>query len=176
MKRKGYILIFVFFTCAEIAFGQVKYSLNIEAAHLQFRNTLVDVDPGPNWQGHSLNERNGYELSLINGILFQEKFNLGFGISYHGFYTSSRSTQHGLAGFLNLEYANYQKKLSPLINLKLGSGHLWNQYDKGTRNFYGEISAGPMIRLSPNIQLYTKTGIMILQQASIVPFRVGLRF
>jgi hypothetical protein len=176
MKRNGYILIFVLFTYAEIAFGQVKYSLNLEAGHLQFRNTIVDVDPGPNWQGHSLDERNGYELSLINGIIFREKFNLGLGVSYNGFYTPSFPTYHGLAGFLNFEYANYQKKLSPLINLKLGSGHLWNQYDKGTRNFYGEISAGPMIRLSPKAQLYVKTGFMIQQQASIIPVRIGVRF
>lgn len=176
MRRKDYILILALFTYAEIAFGQGKYSLNVEAGHLQFQTVLVNVDPGPNWQGYALDNRNGYELSVINGIIFREKFNLGFGFSYNGFYTPSFPTYHGLAGFLNFEYANYQKELSPLINLKLGSGHLWNQYDKGTRNFYGEISAGPMVKLSPKVQLYAKTGLMIQQQASMIPIRIGIRF
>ncbi|MFD2035076.1 hypothetical protein ACFSKL_09755 [Belliella marina] len=171
-----YILTFLFLAYGEIALGQAKYSLNIEAGHLQFRNTLFDVDPGPNWKGHDLSGRNGYELSVINGIILREKLNVGLGISYNGFYAASSPTYHGIAAFFNLEYANYMKKVSPLINLKLGNGHLWNQYENGARNFYGEITAGPMIKLSPKVQLYAKTGIMIQQQASLIPIRVGVRF
>ncbi|MCH7414067.1 hypothetical protein MM213_11250 [Belliella sp. R4-6] len=176
MRLKGFSLILFLLTYCEIAFGQAKYSLNIEAGHLQFRNTIVDVDPGPNWQGHPLSDRNGYELSVINGIIFRDKFNLGLGISYMGFYAASSSTHHGLAAFFNFEYANYKKKVSPLVNLKLGTGLLWNQYENGSRNFYGEITAGPMIKLSPKTQLYAKTGMMIQQQASVIPIKIGLRF
>lgn len=158
------------------ALCQVRYALGMETGYLVFQNTLLDVDPGPAWQGHHLENRDGFEFSLINGLVWKEFFYAGFGLGYQNFFDSTSRSYHGYSGFLNFEFANYRSKISPLFNMKLGTGRLWNQYEKGTRNFYGEILVGPMIRLTGNTRISLKSGMMIQQNASLIPIKVGLIF
>ena len=75
-----------------IAFGikiyaQTDYSVKIDAGYLNFKSTIIDVDPGPNWKGYNLNEeQNGIDLNVINGISFSNnKFFTGIGIGYVNF-------------------------------------------------------------------------------------------
>lgn len=163
------LTIFVFYSTG---FSQVRYSVKVEFGYLDFKNTTIEIEPGPNWKGFYLNdEQNGIDLNLINGITFKERIFAGVGLGYLNF-----EGIDGISIFGDFEYLPLKTKLTPLLNLKIGYNYIWNQYEGGTGTTLSEFSAGINYRLTEKLNIYFKSGFLFTQQSSLVPFRLGLRF
>tara|TARA_B110000114_G_C14925370_1_gene330209 strand:+ start:88 stop:606 length:519 start_codon:yes stop_codon:yes gene_type:complete len=161
-----------------IAFGlkisaQTDYSVKIETGFLNFKGTIINVDPGPNWKGYNLNEdQNGIDLNVINGINFSNnKFFTGIGIGYVNF-----EKINGLSIFTDFEYIPLRTKLSPIGNLRIGYNHIWNQYENGTGDILFELGGGIKYKIIEKLNVYLQSGILITQQSSFFPVRLGIKF
>jgi len=160
-----------------IAFGlkahsQVGYYGKVETGYLRFQATTVQVDPGPNWKGYNLDsEQNGVDLNLINGANFSHKFFAGLGVGYLNF-----EGINGFSVFTDFEYLPLKTKLTPLINLKIGYNHIWNQYENGTVSALGELGLGLNYKLTEKYNIYLQSGFLVAQQSFFIPIRIGFRF
>lgn len=166
-------LIFIVFLIhlAHHTSGQIKYNLRTEIGTLIFQNTTVDVEPGPNWRGYNLNEeQNGLSFDIINGISLNNKVFIGLGIGYLNF-----EGINGYAIFGDLQYLPLNSKLTPLINLKIGTNHIWNQYENGQQSVNFELSGGISYKLKNNFSIYITSGLLLTQQAFLIPIRLGVR-
>ncbi|MDB4025636.1 hypothetical protein N9438_03685 [Flavobacteriaceae bacterium] len=153
--------------------AQTDYSVKIETGYLNFKGTIINVDPGPNWKGYNLNEKqNGIDLNVINGISFSNnKFFTGIGIGYVNF-----EKINGLSIFTDFEYIPLRTKLSPIGNLRIGYNHIWNQYENGTGSILFELGGGIKYKLTKKLNVYLQSGILITQQSSFFPIRLGIKF
>ena len=152
--------------------NKIRYSGKIEAGFLKFQSTTINVDPGPNWRGYNLNSgQNGLDIQTIHGVLYKEKVSLGLGIGYTNF-----EGINGVATFVDFEYLPLKSKLTPLINLKVGSSHIWNQYENGTKTPLVELGGGINYAVSEKVSIYLKSGLLFTQQSALIPIRVGVRF
>jgi hypothetical protein len=118
-----------------------------------------------------LDDENGIDLNLINGFDFKNKLFAGIGLGYLNF--------EGLSGFSifsDLDYLPLKTRLTPLINLKIGYSHIWNQYENGTGTGLGEICVGLNYRLTEKMDIYSKSGFTATQQSLLIPVRLGIRF
>jgi hypothetical protein len=150
--------------------AQVSYALRVETGSLLFQYTTVDVDPGPNWKGHSLNEKqNGFAFDIINSISINKKLLVGVGVGYLNF-----EGIHGYSLYGDLQYVPMKTRLSPLISLKVGTNHIWNQYENGQGSAIGELGVGIHYQVR-SIRVYLTSGVMITQQTFLVPIRLGVR-
>ncbi len=163
-------LIFAFLNNLE---GQSSYYGKVESAYLKYVYRTVRVDPGPNWQGYNLqNKQNGYTIAVTNGLCFADrKVFTGLGLGYLNF-----EGLHGVSILSDLEYADSKTKLAPLLNLKIGYNHLWNQYDGGRSTPHFEMNVGFKYRLKEKTAVYFKSGFIVTQQALLVPFIIGIRY
>lgn len=167
----------ILITIILIAFGlkgysQINYFGKIETGYLRFQYTTVRVDPGPNWKGYNLNkEQNGIDLNLINGVSFKNKFFTGLGVGYLNF-----EGINGFSIFTDFEYLPLKTKLRPLINLKIGYNHIWNQYENGTGSAVFELGGGINYAITDKLDIYMQSGLLMTQQAFLIPIRIGLRF
>lgn len=152
-------------------FSQSVYLLRVETGVLSFQGHIVDVDPGPNWKGHNLNEnQNGVTLEIINGISIKNKLALGVGLGYLNF-----EGTNGYSVFGDLRYVPLKSKISPLLNIRAGTSRIWNQYEGGTRTGLFEVGFGVSYRLKDRSALYFSSGVQFTQQALLIPIRLGLR-
>jgi hypothetical protein len=165
-------LVFIFLMhVATCIFGQIKYNLRTEIGTLRFQNTTIDVDPGPNWRGYSLNEnQNGLSFDIINGISFKDKLQVGIGVGYLNF-----EGINGYSVFGDLQYLPLNSRLTPLVNLKIGSSHIWNQYENGQRSLMFDFSAGLSYKVKDNFSIYLTGGLLLTQQAFLIPIRLGVK-
>jgi hypothetical protein len=155
-----------------LGFGQTHYSGRLEIGYLGFQNTTVDIDPGPNWKGYNLDEQqNGLDVSLINGLKVANKFFAGVGLGYLNF-----EGIHGIEIFSDFQYLLLKSKLSPIINLKIGYNHIWNQYESGSNSALGELGIGLHYKLTSKIGVYVQSGFSSTQQSIFIPIRGGLSF
>ena len=152
-------------------FAQIKYSVKTEAEFLKYKNNTIQVDPGPNWKGYYLNDKNGVAVNITNGINFKHRLFAGLGIGYLNF-----GGINGLSIFSDFEYVPLKTKLSPLLNLKVGYSHIWNQYENGTGTALCEFCLGVNYRLTERRTCFLKSGFLITQQSFLVPVSLGLRF
>jgi hypothetical protein len=153
------------------SFGQIKYNLRTEIGSLQFQYTIINVDPGPNWRGYNLNEnQNGLSLDLINSISVKNKILIGLGVGYLNF-----EGINGYSIYGDLQYLQLASRLTPLLNLKIGSNHIFNQYENGTQSGMLEFSGGLSYKLKENLNVYIASGLLFTQQALIIPIRLGIR-
>ena len=152
-------------------FSQVNFSTKAEAGFLGYQYNTVQVDPGPGWKGYNLNEQNGIDINIINGVDFKNKLFAGIGIGYLNF-----EGINGLSVFSDFEYLPLKTRLTPLVNLKIGYSHLWNQYEQGTGSGLGELCLGLNFRLTEKIDVYAKSGFTITQQSLLIPIRLGIGF
>lgn len=151
---------------------QTNYKGKFETGFLRFQNTNVQVDPGPDWKGYNLdNEQNGIDINFINGLVFSDKFFTGIGFGYLNF-----EGINGASVFGDFEYLPLKTKLTPLINLKVGYSHIWNQYNNGTGSELIEFGAGVCYKISEKIRIYLQSGIMETQQSFLIPIRIGISF
>jgi hypothetical protein len=141
----------IFITFGLKIYGQTDYSVKVEVGYLNFKTKLIDVDPGPNWKGYNLNEeQNGINLNVINGIsLINNKFFTGVGIGYLNF-----EKINGLSIFTDFEYIPLRTKLSPIVNLRIGYNHIWNQYEKGTGSILFELGGGIKYKMTEKLNIY----------------------
>ena len=166
-----YILLALTILIFNKGYSQLSYSIKAETGFLKYGTKTVDIDPGPGWKGYNLRGENGIDLNVINGIDFNRKLFAGIGIGYLNF-----EGIHGLSIFSDLEYLPLKTRLTPLINLKIGYSHIWNQYENGTEDALGELCFGLNFRLTERIDLYTKSGFTMTQQSLLIPIRIGVRF
>jgi len=74
-----------------------------------------------------------------------------------------------LSVFSDFEYLPLKTRLTPLINLKIGYRHIWNQYNSGTGTGLGEFCVGLNYRLTERMDIYAKSGFAITQQSLLIP-------
>jgi hypothetical protein len=168
--------LFLFLTIVSFtAYCQAEYSAKVETGFLKYRYQLVqyDLDPGSDWKGYYLdNEQDGIDLNLVNGVsFFENRFFTGVGIGYQNF-----EGINGITVFGDIEYLPLKSKLTPLLNIKAGYDHIWNQYEGGTGTAFGEFAAGVSYKLTEKLNIYLKSGILFTQQSSLIPIRIGLGF
>lgn len=152
-------------------FSQIKYSGKVETGYLKFIGNTLTVDAGPDWRGYYLEDENGFDFNFINGIKLKNKIFTGIGIGYSNFEGKDALSVHA-----DIEYVPLKHQLSPLLNIKLGYSHLWNQYENGTGSMLFEMGAGLNYKVSENTAIYAKSGFLITQQAFLIPLRLGFRF
>ncbi len=155
------------------AMAQITYSGKLEVGYLNFQHTIVDIDPGPGWKGYNLdNNQNGKELNFANGISFWEtKGFAGLGFGYQNF-----EGIDGIACYSEFQYKPLNRKLSPLFNLMLGYDHIWNQYENGTGSILFEPTIGVDFKVTKKISIFLRSGLLVTQQSSFLPFIIGIGF
>ncbi len=153
--------------------AQTSYSGRIETGYMNYLFRTITVEPGPNWKGYNLNNRqNGFNFNSINGVTFQDrKIFTGIGAGYSNF-----DGIDGVAIFGDFEYLPLKKRLTPILNLRLGYNHIWNQYEGGTGTMHTEFGIGINYKIKENLGLYIKSGIMITQQTLFLPPTLGFRY
>lgn len=152
--------------------AQINYTGAIESSGLLNKITLVRVDPGPGWRGYYLEDaQQGFSISTVHGIAIKHHVFIGLGLSYLNF-----QGIHGYSIFGNFNYQILKRKVSPLIGMKLGSSHIYNQYDSGTRTPFFELNGGFNVYISEKQSLYMKSGITVTQQCSFIPITLGYQF
>lgn len=173
--RKIFAFILVLTFISVESYSQVRYARKMEAGFMNFRYTTVQYDMGPDsdWKGDYLNkEQDGIDLNMVNGIsLFENRFFAGAGIGYQNF-----EGINGITVFGDIEYLPLKSKLTPLLNIKVGYDHIWNQYEGGTGTALGEFTAGIDYKLSEKLNMFLKSGMLFTQQAFFIPIKMGIRF
>ena len=172
MNRVG-LFIIVSFTILAVnqGYSQINYSMKAETGFLKYQYNTIDVDPGPNWKGYYLDEKNGIDFIIVNSIDFKNKLFAGIGVGYLNF-----RGINGISVFSDFDYLPLKTRLTPLINLRIGYSHIWNQYENGTGTLLGEFGLGLNFRLTEKLDIYTKSGFLITQQSLLIPISIGLRF
>jgi hypothetical protein len=154
------------------AYAQLRYAAKVETGYLSYQYRTIIVEPGPNWRGYNLKKnQSGIDLNWINGVLIQKQLYLGLGVGYTNF-----DGINGYSVFTDFDGILLKTKLSPLLSIKAGYNHIWNQYEKGTGTGLVELSIGLNYNVSRKSSLYLKSGILWVQQAQFIPIRAGIRF
>jgi hypothetical protein len=153
--------------------AQVRYSGKVEVSYFDFRYRMVQVDPGPGWKGYNLNQdQNGIGLTSINGLdLVKDKLFAGVGLSYLNY-----ENTHGMAVFSDVEYAPLNTRLTPLLNMKFGYSHIWNQYDGGSGTGLVDFGGGLRYRVTQRLSIYARSGVQFAQQCVFIPVSIGVKF
>ena len=170
MKRIVYFIVLILLLGVN-GYSQIDYSLKVETGFLMYQYNTVQVDPGPNWKGYNLYEENGIDLNIVNGLDYKNNFFIGLGLGYQNF-----EGVNGLSIFSDFEYLPLKTRLQPLINLRIGYSHIWNQYEKGTGTSLGELCLGINYKLPENFDIFLKSGFLMTQQSFLIPIRLGFRF
>lgn len=151
--------------------AQINYSGKFEAGFMKYQYNTVRVDPGPGWKGNYLKD-NGIDINLINGLRFaNKKIFAGLGLGYLNFVGTN-----GISVFSDLEYLPLKTNITPLLNVKLGYDHIWNQYDGGTGTMHTEFVIGLNYKLTEKFGLYLKSGMLYTQQTLLIPITIGFRY
>lgn len=161
----------MFFAFVQNGLTQVEYSGKVETGYLKFIGNTIDVDPGPDWKGYHIENENGIDLSLINGIKLKNKIFTGIGLGY-----LNVEGNEGYSIFADLEYLPLKSRLTPLLNMKMGYNHLWNQYENGTGSVLFEFGVGLDYRILESNGIYIQSGFLMTQQSLLIPLRLGFRF
>jgi hypothetical protein len=171
MKILKNILIILFAIIAANAYSQCRYSFKTEAGYLYYLDHTITIDSDdPEWKGYKLNDgQSGISLNVINGIRFREHLMAGAGLGYLNF-----EGIHGMALFADFEYTPLDRKFTPILNIKAGYNHIWNQYENGTGSAMGEIGTGIKYKVNDNISIHIQAGVLRAQQAQFFPLRLGV--
>ncbi len=174
MKMKTLLTTFALLLCLTMATkAQTSYSGRIEIGYLNYFFRTITVDPGPNWKGYNLdNRQNGFNFTSVNGVTFKDrKLFTGIGLGYLNF-----EGIDGVAMFGDLEYLPLKKRLTPILNLRLGYNHIWNQYEGGTGTMHTEFGLGINYKIKEKFGLYIKSGILMTQQSFLLPLTLGFKY
>jgi hypothetical protein len=170
-RKRLFIIGLIAILTVNQGYAQINYSIKGETGFLKYLFNTIQIDPGPNWKGYYLDEENGIDFNIVNGVDFKNKLFAGIGIGYLNF-----EGVNGLSVFSDFEYIPLKTRLSPLINLKIGYSHIWNQYENGTGTGLGEFCLGLNYRLTEKTDIYVKSGFTMTQQSLLIPIRLGIRF
>lgn len=165
------LILLLFSTLA--AEAQLSYSGRIETGFQHFLFRTLTVDPGPEWKGYYLDEdQNGFSFIVSNGLAFaQRKLYAGIGTGYLNF-----EGIKGITIFGDLEYLPFTTRLSPLLNIRLGYDHIWNQYPGGTGTMHSQFGIGVNYKIKETYGVYVKSGLLATQQSFMIPLTAGFRF
>ncbi|WP_316795936.1 hypothetical protein [Pedobacter agri] len=152
--------------------AQIKYSAKLEAGHLYYGTQLIRYERTENYSEDFITEeRDGNEINLVNGLAFNKFLFAGIGIGY-----LNLSGTKGFTASLDTELLVSRKKLSPLINFKIGQSFLKNDMGRNKSSTFGEFEFGLNYRFIPVLSTYVKAGIQITQNTSFLAVRGGVRF
>jgi hypothetical protein len=171
MKR---ILLFIAFLLISTAsFAQkIPTYFSSDFGYLAYRFNTIDVDPGPNWKGHYLSDKDGFDFKANVGVILKERFNVGFGLSYLNF-----EGVNGLGSYADLGVAILKnRKFTPIVYWNIGYSHLWNQYAGGTGTLMSDVGLRLQYQISYKVAIHASTGFFHTQQSYIRPYRIGLVF
>jgi hypothetical protein len=171
MNRITICFILVFLMSVSKGNAQIHYSIKSELGYLKYQDNTFQVDPGPDWKGYNLSENNGIDINIINGFNYNKILFTGIGLGYLRF-----EGINGVSIFSDFEYLPLKTRITPLINLKIGYSHIWNQYENGTGTALGELCLGLNLRLTKKVNIFSKLGFMVTQQSLLLPIRIGARF
>jgi hypothetical protein len=175
MKRHVLITFVVFLVSTFQAEAQVRFSGRIETGYqyFQHRTIIYEPEPGSVWKGYNLKEKqNGMNVTAVNGLTFIDgRLFTGIGLGYLNF-----EGIEGVSIYGDFEYLPLKYKLSPLVNLKLGYNHIWNQYEGGTGTMHTEFGIGLNYKLKEKFGLYVKAGVLMTQQSLLIPITLGFRY
>lgn len=173
MKALKIIIAILVSVIAANAYSQGRHAIKLETGYLYYLNHTITIDSDdPDWKGYKLNDQqNGIEFSIINGINFREQYMAGIGLGYLNF-----EGIHGAAVFADLGYAPLKRRFSPVLNIKAGYNHIWNQYENGSGSALGEFGVGIKYMVNNKISLQIQAGVSRTQQAQFFPIRLGLSF
>lgn len=144
----------------------------MEVSYLSYQFALIQYDVDENWLGYNLpNNENGANLNFSYGKIMKEKLFFSLGLGYLNF-----ESIHGAEIFSNLRYLVLNRKLSPLINWRVGYNHIWNQYEGGKGRAFTDFGAGFNLKFNKKISISLQSGFLFSQQALFVPARLGLNF
>jgi hypothetical protein len=171
--KTAFLSLILLVAFAALPQAQIKYVGKIEISYLKYQNRLLTVDPGVNWRGYNLdNKQNGLSVSSINGVsIIKGKLNTGIGIGYLNFWGIN-----GISVFSDIEFSPLKTRLVPIFNLRLGFTHIWNQYDNGTGTALIGFGLGLSYRLTDALSIYAKSGMTITQQSLFTPVLIGVSF
>lgn len=151
--------------------AQFEYAGKTEFGYMHFEYHPIQIDPGPEWKGYYLNE-NGVYINSIHGLSNpNKKLFAGIGLGYLNF-----EGINGVSVFADFEYLPLKTRITPILNLKIGYDHIWNQYDGGTGTKLAELGVGMNYKLTGEFSLYLKSGILLTQQSALLPITIGFRF
>jgi hypothetical protein len=122
MKMKTLVAILALVLCLPmITKAQTSYSRQFEVGYQHYLFRTITVDAGPNWKGYNLdNRQNGFNLTSVNGITFKDrKLFTGIGLGYLNF-----EGINGVAIFGDITYLPLKKRVTPLLNFRLGYNHI----------------------------------------------------
>ena len=164
------IFLFLFFLGLTSAKAQIHYNVKFNASYLPYTAKTVMIDPGPNWKGYNLdNRQSGLALSSSNGLKIKNRFYVGVGLAYLNF-----EGINGLAAYTEFDYFFFKKKkLMPFLNLQIGYSHIWNQYDGGKGTGYTVYAAGLQYDVHQRLSIRVQSGLLFAQQALFVPISIG---
>lgn len=168
MKKIFFSLLLALTT--SLGFPQTNYSLKLETGYSLYQFKTIDIDPGPNWKGYNLNEQNGFDINITNGLKFNEKIFSGIGFGYLNF-----EGINGFSIFADFDYSILKTRFTPFINLKAGYNHIWNQYENGRGSGLGELNIGLKYKLTENLDIYIQSGFLMTQQSLLLPMRLGVK-
>ena len=163
----------IFLVSTLVTEAQIRYSGRLEAGYQHYLYRTLTVDPGPDWKGYNLDEKqNGYNFTSSNGLSFaNSKLFTGIGLGYVNF-----KGIHGISIFGDFEYLPLKNRLTPLFNFRLGYNHIWNQYEGGRGTILTEFGLGLNYKIKEKFGIYIKSGMLITQQSLLIPITLGFRY
>lgn len=148
--------------------AKLDYTGKIEFGYMKFRYWTVKFSEGPE-KGYNLNNKqNGIDINLVNSLNFRNRVFTGIGIGYMNFERIS-----GVSAFTDIEFLILKTRLTPLVNLRVGYNHIFNQYENGKGTGSGELAAGLSFRFAGKFRVYAQVGGLTTQQAYFVSMRAG---
>jgi len=173
--RKTILIVLLLFSLEYSGYTQIQYKRKIEVGYSKYIAKTVQtvhVDQNADWKGTNLDkQQNGIDISFVNGLKLNERFYIGLGIGYLNF--------EGINGYTitsDFEVLPFKTKLTPLLNLKIGYSHIWNQYENGTGTPLVELCTGLNYKLTDKLGLFMQIGFVLTQQSLLRPIRIGLKF
>lgn len=165
----SFLLLYAQYTLAQRA---VRYSGAVEAGMLKFQNRTITADPGPNWKGYNLDQRqNGITLNVVNGVVYRDRLFCGLGLGWLNF-----DGINGVSVFGDFFWLVTKTRLAPVVGAKMGYTRLFNQYEGGTGSPLIELDGGLAYRFTERSAVEVRSGVTFTQQAAFIPLKLRLRF
>ena len=170
--KHSFILFLLLVSCT-LCTAQVRYDGKLETGYLKFLNHNITFDAGENFKGYNLEKKqNGIDVNTTHGISFgNNKAFAGLGVGYANF-----EGVQGMAAYSEIEFLTNRSKISPLLGMKIGYNHIWNQYEGGSGTAMMDLGVGIHYKVADRMGLFLKTGLYFAQQSTLIPIRLGVRF
>ena len=170
MKKSIFFLLFIF--CFLNAFSQSSYSGKVESNYLLFQSHLVkyELAVGATYESLKILDENCFEIYTSHGIKRSDIFYFGLGLLY-----INGAGQNVLGCGFDFEIAPVRKKVTPLVNLRLGNTFLLTP-GRGRSSFDFGLLGGVGLKVDKKKLITLKTGFRLAQESSFIPLSLGFRF